>query len=352
MAVEISVVMTLYREGILLEEAIDSVLQQTFSDYEIVLIDNNADEATMEVARRYQASFPDVIRIMKESVQGASSARNKGIQESRGKYVALLDGDDLMRPHRLEKQLEAAKAYPEAPLISSSYETFVLENGKKVFFSNQRDIYLDWVDLLFRFQKDPFLRNFYVPLPSTLFFEREKILKSGGFDPFFNTRAAGEDIDFAIRMWKKERFFHVEDFLVEYRAKSKDLKNKLSKSWIQRLERQDHIVRTLHETFDNYPGNPLKEPIRILKSIWLREASLHYFSCRNGQDYGRELLRRSLSLNKTSLETWKLLVKSYFPKSFYPRIFWFKEWDSLPKTINNKVFIKNKFLALNNNYYL
>ena len=337
MAVEISVVITLYREGAFLREALDSVLRQTFTDYEIVLVDNNADEATMEVARSYQAKFPDVIRIVKEPLQGTSSARNRGIWEANGSFIALSDGDDLMRPERLEKQLEAAKAHPEAPLISSSYEAFVVENGEKVFFAKQRDIRLDWVDLLFKSQKDPFLRNFYVPLPSTLFFEKNRILDFGGFDPFFNAKA-GEDIDFAIRLWAKEKFFHVEDFLVEYRAKSKDLKNKISKSWMQRLERQNYLIKTLHNIYDNYPGSPLKGPLRILKSIWLREASLDYFSCRDGQSYGRELLRRSLSLNMTSQETWKLLLKSYFPRAFYPRIFWFKEWEMMPKEFDHKLF--------------
>ena len=344
MAVEISVVMTLYREGFFLEEAIDSVLRQTFTDFEMVLVDNNADEATMHVARRYQAKYPDIVRIVKEPTQGISSARNRGIREATGQYIAMLDGDDLMRPDRLEKQLEAAKAHPEAVLISSSYETFVLENGEKVFFSKQRDIRLDWVDLLFKSQNDPFLRDFYIPLPSTLFFERERILSLGGFDLFFDKRY-GEDIDFGIRLWKQGKFVHVENFLVEYRAKSKDLKNKLSMLWIQRLERQDRIIRNLHDLYDDYPGNPLKEPLRILASTWLRDASLHYFSCWDGTEYGRELLRRSLSLNSTSLETWKMLIKSYFPKFTYPKIFWFKEWESLPVAINHKEFIKNQFLC-------
>ena len=343
MAIEISVVITLYREGAFLEETIDSVLRQTFTDYEIVLVDNNADEATLQVARRYQSNFPDVIRIVKEPVQGASSARNRGIAEAKGTYVALSDGDDLMRPDRLEKQLEAARAHPEAALISSSYETFVVEKGEKVFFSKQRDIHLDWVDLLFKSQKDPFLRDFYVPLPSTMFLDKNKIITFGGFDTFFD-KVPGEDIDFAIRLWKKEKFFHVEDFLVEYRAKSKDLKNRLSKSWMQRLERQDHLVRTLHEIYDNYPGKPLEEPLKVLKSIWLRDASLDYFSCQEGQPYGRELLRRSFLLNPVAWETWKILIKSNFPKSFFPRLFWFKEWKNIPENIDHKYFVNNLFI--------
>ena len=339
MAVEISVVITLYRDGPFLEEAIDSVLQQTFTDYEIVLVDNNADKATMEVARRYQSRFPNVIRIVNEPIQGISSARNRGIMEATGSFIALIDGDDLMSPDRLEKQFEAAKAHPEAILISSSYKTFVVENGEKIFFSKQRDIHLDWVDLLFKSQRDPFLRNFYVPLPSTLFFERRKIIELGGFDSFFDGRA-GEEINFALVLWKKGKFIHLDEHLVLYRAKNKSLKNVSTKSWIRRTERQDRLVSTITNLYQDYPGDPLKIPLRKLRAIWSRDTALHYFSCRNGKEFGRALLRRSLSLNPASWETWKIFLKSYFPIKVYPKIFWFKEWDALPPHVDHRAYIK------------
>ena len=342
MAVAVSVVMTLYREGIFLEEAIDSVLRQTFTNFEIVLVDNNADEATMQVARRYESKYPDRIRIVKEPTQGISSARNRGIGEATGQYVALLDGDDLMHPDRLEKQFEAARAHPEATLISSSFEAFVLENGEKVIFSKQREILLDWVDLLFKSQKDPSLRDFYIPLPSTLFFDRDRILKSGGFDPFFDGRA-GEEINFALRAWPKGRFIHLDGFLVLYRAKSKNLKNVSTKTWIRRTERQDLIIATIQNFYKECPGNILGAPLRNLVSIWLRETALHYFSCLKGKEYGRTLLMRSLSLNPKSLESWKLLFKSYLPEKFYPKIFWFREFEELPSRVDHDQFIKSIF---------
>ena len=343
MAVEISVVMTLYRDGDFLEEAIDSVLRQTFTDFELILVDNNADEATMQVARKYQSRFPDIIRIVQETTQGISSARNRGIREAAGQYIAMLDGDDLMRHDRLEKQREVAIAHPEAILIASSFEVFVLENGEKVFLSKQRDIHLDWVDLLFKSQKDPFLRDFYIPLPSTLFFEREKILELGGFDPFFDGRA-GEEINFALVSWKKGRFIHMDEFLVLYRAKSKNLKNVSTKSWIRRTERQDRLIKVVNTLYFNSSSeNVSGKPVRQLISIWLRETALHYFSCREGKRYARTLLWRSLSFNELSIETWKMVFKSFFPEKYYPKIFWFKTWDHLPKGIDHEFFVKRLF---------
>ena len=342
MKIDISVVITFYRDGKFLGEAIDSVLKQTIDNYEIVLVDNNADEETLVIAQTYRKKFPERIRLVSESVQGISSARNKGILQSSGKFIALMDGDDMMFPNRLEKQLEAALAHPDAPLISSSYETFVMENDEKVHFLKQKDIHLDWIEMIFRSQENPCFREFYVPLPSTLFFDRKKILESGGFDPFFNGRA-GEEIDFALTNWKMGKFFHLDDSLVSYRAKSRNLKNVSTKSWLQRTERQDRLFRKLKDLSSNYPGFPLNDSLRRLMETWLRETALSYFSCLNGKEYGRKLLLRSLSVNPSSLETWKLVIKSFFPTKFYPTIFWFKEWGSLPTRVDHEFFVNNLF---------
>ncbi|EQD25292.1 MAG: Glycosyl transferase, family 2, partial [Leptospirillum sp. Group IV 'UBA BS'] len=255
-----------------------------------------------------------------------------------GRYIALLDGDDLMKPDRLEKQYQASLAHPEALLFSSSYEIFVVEDGKKNFFSVQKDIHLDWVEMVFKSQKDPFLRSFYVPLPSTIFFERNKVLDLGGFDTFFDTRP-GEDIFFAVNNWSKGKFFHVNEVLLSYRAKARNLKNKLSKSWVQRTERQDRIIRTLYALYgDSYPE--IHKSLRKLRAFWLRENSLNYFSCREGKKFGDLLLKRSLLDDPFSLETWKMVVKRSLPERFYPKLFWFDRWESLPSQVNHEFIVR------------
>lgn len=338
----VSVVITFFREGALLAETIESALEQTFQDYEIVLVDNNADESTLAIAKYFSEKFPEKVRLVKEKTPGKSSARNKGISESLGKYIALLDGDDLMKPERLQRQYDMAISNPEAFLISSSYEVFIVEKGIKDFFSVQKDIHLEWVEMIFRSQKDPYLNSFYVPLPSTLFFDRKKVMEMGGFDPFFNLRE-GEDIYFAILAWGKGRFFHLDDILLSYRAKSRNLKNKLSKHWIQRTERQDRIVKTLYALYCKFPKDPLNGPIRKLVALWLRETSLHYFSCIGGKKFGKELLKKSFKCDPISTETWKLIGKSYLPEKFYPRFFWFDEPESLPAQVDHELFIKSLF---------
>lgn len=117
----VSVVIPVYREGEILSETIESVLVQTFRDFEIVIVNNNADDVSLAIIRKYASEYPDLIRIVDQSVQGAPSARNKGILESRGHYIAMLEGDDMMLPNRLEKQLKYFEEEKDGFLLLSSY---------------------------------------------------------------------------------------------------------------------------------------------------------------------------------------------------------------------------------------
>lgn len=118
----ISVVITMYREGELLGETVDSILDQTFQDFEIVLVNNNADPLTLTVANRYCETHPEKIRIVHEPIQGVSAAKNRGIIESHGTYIALHDGDDLSHPERLSIQLKTFLQNPEASFICSWFD--------------------------------------------------------------------------------------------------------------------------------------------------------------------------------------------------------------------------------------
>ena len=101
----ISVVIPAYRSGHLMKEALVSVLKQTFQDFEIVLVDNNADHETQSIISSYAKRHPEKIRALPEKTKGVCSARNRGILEFRGRFIALLDDDYIMYPDRLAAQL-------------------------------------------------------------------------------------------------------------------------------------------------------------------------------------------------------------------------------------------------------
>jgi glycosyltransferase involved in cell wall biosynthesis len=99
---EVSVVVPNYNYAPYLENAIDSVLAQTFESVEVLVVDDGSTDESLEVLRGYEKR----VRVFSQSNQGVSAARNKGISESRGKYIAFLDADDSWHPSKLKSQLE------------------------------------------------------------------------------------------------------------------------------------------------------------------------------------------------------------------------------------------------------
>ena len=103
----ISVVIPCFRAGELLAQAIESVLAQTETDWELILVDNNASEDTKSVISHFVGLYPEKISCVHEPNQGLPSARNRGLKEARGEFIAFLDDDDQMYDQRLSLQKEA-----------------------------------------------------------------------------------------------------------------------------------------------------------------------------------------------------------------------------------------------------
>ncbi len=124
-APEVSVIIPAYKVAPFIKETIESVLAQTFTDYEIIII-NDGSPDTPELEKTL-GPYLSKIRYLKQENKGAGAARNAGLQVAQGRYVAFLDGDDVWYPLFLEKQLELIKSdagydlvYANALLIGNS----------------------------------------------------------------------------------------------------------------------------------------------------------------------------------------------------------------------------------------
>jgi GT2 family glycosyltransferase len=110
---EISVIITTYNFGRYLEQAVRSVLDQTFQATEIIIVDDGSTDNTAQVGRRLEDRWKG-IRYIRQENQGASVAANTGIEPAKGRYVTVLDGDDWMAPTRLEKMHALALRHPHS----------------------------------------------------------------------------------------------------------------------------------------------------------------------------------------------------------------------------------------------
>src|SRR5215203_414283 len=112
----VSVVIPCYNQAHFLGEAIESILDQSHPNFEIIVVDDGSPDDTSEVATRYPK-----VRLVRQENQGLSAARNSGLARSEGEYVVFLDADDRLLPGALEEGLECFEAHPECAFVSGRY---------------------------------------------------------------------------------------------------------------------------------------------------------------------------------------------------------------------------------------
>ena len=116
----VSVVLIFLNGERFLPEAVESILSQTYQDFELLLIDDGSSEPATTIARSYVERFPEKVRYLEHeghANRGMSAARNLGIGHSRGEYIAMMDADDIWLPHKLTRQVQIMRDHPEVGMV-------------------------------------------------------------------------------------------------------------------------------------------------------------------------------------------------------------------------------------------
>lgn len=126
----ISIVMPAYNAENTVKETIQSVLMQTYTEWELIVIDDGSVDSTPEIVETLAASEPRIYCIHNKKNSGVSKARNIGIAETHGEWIAFLDSDDMWEPDKLEKQVDLLGQKPDADIIFTG-SSFINRDGKK-----------------------------------------------------------------------------------------------------------------------------------------------------------------------------------------------------------------------------
>lgn len=129
-----SVVIPLYNKEKYICKAIDSVLNQSFTDFEVVICDDGSTDDSVEVVKNKYNS--DRIRIIKKQNGGPSSARNRGVQEARGEWIVFLDADDLLLPNALESFARLIDSNNNINYFICNY--YIASDGNAYLFTNKK----------------------------------------------------------------------------------------------------------------------------------------------------------------------------------------------------------------------
>jgi len=125
-----SVVIPLYNKEPYIKDSLQSVLQQEFEDFEIIIINDGSTDKSPEIIRGFK---DDRIKIFSQKNLGVSQARNKGIEVSKGKIIAFLDADDIWHATHLKKIFQLYQRFPRAKLFATAYEIEYNKDFKKSF---------------------------------------------------------------------------------------------------------------------------------------------------------------------------------------------------------------------------
>jgi len=224
---KISVIIPTYNQSECLKEAIESVLNQTYKNIEIIVIDDGSTDNTLGVV----GSFDNKIVCIQQKNKGASSARNIGIKKANGEYLAFLDSDDMWIKNKLEKQIDFIKKNPEIGLLGTGcYQ--MINIGKvihKKIFPNKNEI----------LQKDLIKYNPFIQ--SSVMVKKDVFNHIDLYDEKFKE---SEDYDLWLRIAQKYKVANLEQALVTKRYYEKGLsKNKDNKQLYFALKAKKDAIK-------------------------------------------------------------------------------------------------------------
>jgi glycosyltransferase involved in cell wall biosynthesis len=209
----VSCIVIFLNEERFIREAIDSVFAQTCDDWELLLVDDGSTDGSTQIALQYAEQYPAKVRYLEHpghQNRGASAARNLGLGNAKGEYIAFLDADDVWVPHKLQQQVMILKSHPEATVLYGNTRYWNSWTGNPK--DEQRDRVPELVVQSDTLIKPPThlvlsypLGKGAAPSLSNLMLRREVIERTGGFEESF--KRVYTDQAFLSKVYLKEPVF-------------------------------------------------------------------------------------------------------------------------------------------------
>lgn len=202
---KISVIMPVYNAKTeWLKEAIESVLNQTYQDFEFIIVDDGSDVPIDEIVSSYDDNRLTLLR--EKENRGVANALNDGLKVAKGEFVARMDADDISYPERFEKQITYLEANPNISVVGTCYETFPKKSVVKNVLAPK---YLD------------LLEKCCIAHPSVMFRKKD-------FDKFglkYNPSYKCEDYELWSRAIRVLEFANIQEVLLKYRLHETNCSN-------------------------------------------------------------------------------------------------------------------------------
>jgi len=255
----ISVVMPIYNAERYVAQAIESILSQTFRDFEFIIVDDGSGDASLEIARHY-ADHDDRIQIVSRSNTGILGALQDGVELSKGKFIARMDADDVSRAVRFQKQLDFLKTNPECVVVGSNV-LMIDPEGSPICIDSVPGQHNEIITLM--------MKGKVVIKHPTAMIRGEDLRAVGGYHEY-----PAEDYDLWWRLSQRGKLAILSDVLLEKREHfgSFTLRNRRSQ------------IEKVSEILSRYVSGPKRDAANVapsltweyseesVRSAWVRQA--------------------------------------------------------------------------------
>jgi len=294
---KVSVIIPTYNRAHYLKSAVESVLSQEYSDFELIIVDDGSTDGTKELFEGYG----DRLIYFRQERAERSAARNKGISMAKGEYVAFLDSDDVWFPDKLQRQVPILDGAPHSVVLTHGPKQTVDADLNPLSASEDGTLRSDDSVLVKRETYEGYLRSHRI-FTSTILIRRSGLLEAGSYDTAINGR---EDLDLYLRLLLLgyEFAFYPGPPLIKYRLDGhKDDSSVLDKSYVQvykkhlglcpSLKDADKIARAQNLLYQNlaqtyyrlgdlrkthfFWSKALKRPFMALSNIHFWKQELKY----------------------------------------------------------------------------
>lgn len=310
---KITVLMPAYNVAKYIGTAIDSVLSQSFADFELLIINDGSTDDTERVIRSYADSR---IRLINQTNHGVAAALNLGLLNANAELVARFDADDICKPGRLQVQYDFMSANPQYIIVGSDAD-YVDMNGDYVFTcSMPAHTHEDIQELAI--QKCPFIH-------SAVMFRKSVILQAGGYD---EEACAFEDHMLWVKCTRLGLTCNIPLPLLQVRLNPESIS--IDEKWRTRRFREIKMQSISSGQLSTHAGMELREILKKQDNRKVKEGAYYsllakkYLWNNHQPQKARMNLRKAMRINPGRMDIYLIMLLSFFPGRLVSRIYQLK----------------------------
>ena len=321
----ITVIMPVYNCELYIKEAVDSILNQTFADFDFLIIDDASTDKTVSIIKEYKDSR---IQLIEKTVNtGYTISLNYGLKVAKGEYIARMDGDDISLPNRFEKQIAFLDSNPDVVLCGAAIK--VIDSDRVIMYPESHDNI-----------KLEFLTQNCIVHPSVMI--RKSILDFHSLTYDINKEPA-EDYNLWVKLLNYGKLYNIQEVLLYYRVHSCQVSQKRFSLQVESsIETQLELLDFLHNCKDKSSLNSLLN--KIFRNDKYSYEDIMFFN---------QLKKDLLLVNKSDffesngfekylIQTEYKIINSYFIRrnNFNPNIFF--QFIACKHTLMNKISFRTQ----------